>query len=253
MMSKIENYLNRIICGDCLQVMRQLPDKSVDLIITSPPYNLRNTVKGGMSKSKHCKWRDLQYGYSHYDDCMPHNEYVAWQRECLTEMLRVLKQNGAVFYNHKWRVQGGLMQDRQDIVGGFPVRQIIIWQRAGGINFNDNYFLPSYEVIYLIAKSAFRLLPKANYCGDVWRFNQDQQNEHPAPFPVALPERIIGATDAQIILDPFVGSGTTAVATKNLNRQYIGIDLSPDYCEMARARIDGTPIGRGTHPLLDIA
>ena len=168
-------------------------------------------------------------------------------------MFRLLKDNGAVFYNHKWRVQNGLMQDRQDIVGGFPVRQIIIWQRSGGINFNDGYFVPTYEVIYMIAKSQFRLLPKANYCGDVWRLHQDERNDHPAPFPVALPERIIGATDAQIILDPFVGSGTTAVVAKKLNRQYIGIDLSPDYCEMAMSRIDGTPIGRGTHPLLESA
>jgi len=249
-MSKIENYLNRIICGDCLQVMRQLPDMSVDLIITSPPYNLRNSTgnpSGCKRKLSKGWWNNRIYplrrnGYTHHDDCMPHNEYVAWQRECLTEMLRLLKQDGAVFYNHKWRVQNGLMQDRQDIVGGFPVRQVIIWQRAGGINFNDGYFVPTYEVIYLIAKPDFRLLPKANYCGDVWRFNQDQQNEHPAPFPVALPERIIGATDAQIILDPFVGSGTTAVAAKNLNRQYIGIDLSPDYCEMA------SPATRRHHP-----
>ena len=67
-------------------------------------------------------------------------------------MMRVLRNDGAIFYNHKWRVQDGLLQDRSDIVAGFPVRQIIIWQRAGGINFNPGYFLPNYEVIYLICK-----------------------------------------------------------------------------------------------------
>ena len=66
-------------------------------------------------------------------------------------MMRVLKPTGAIFYNHKWRIQKGLLQDRADIVNDFPVRQIIIWQRAGGINFNPGYFLPTYEVIYLIA------------------------------------------------------------------------------------------------------
>src|SRR5260364_404403 len=78
-----------------------------------------------------------------------YGEYVAWQRACLIEMLRLLPEHGAIFYNHKWRVQDGLLQDRHDIVGQFPVRQIIIWRRKGGINFNAGYFLPTYEVIYL--------------------------------------------------------------------------------------------------------
>ena len=80
-------------------------------------------------------------------------------------MMRLLREDGAIFYNHKWRVQGGLLQDRSEIVKGFPVRQIIIWKRDGGINFNRGYFLPTYEVIYLIAKSAFRLRSKANAIG----------------------------------------------------------------------------------------
>jgi modification methylase len=166
-------------------------------------------------------------------------------------MLRLLKNNGAIFYNHKWRVQAGLLQDRQDIVLGFPVRQIIIWQRAGGINFSDHFFLPTYEVIYLIAKPDFRLLAKANSVGDVWKIHQDYKNPHPAPFPVALVERIIGATSAEIILDPFAGSGTTAVAAKKLGRQYIGIELSPDYCAMAEVRLQKAPKGQMIRSFLD--
>ena len=103
---------------------------------------------------------------------MPHEKYVEWQIKCLNEMYRVLKNDGAIFYNHKWRVQNGLLQDRYDIVGKFPVRQIIIWKRKGGINFNAGYFLPTYEVIYLIAKPDFKLASKANACGDVWEFTQ---------------------------------------------------------------------------------
>ena len=241
-------YLNRIICGDCLAVMREMSDASVDLMITSPPYNLRNTSGHGiLDGSRRWKNPPLRHGYSHHDDCMPHEEYVRWQRECLTEMMRLLKDNGAIFYNHKWRVQKGLLQDRADIVDGFPVRQIIIWQRAGGVNFNNRFFVPTYEVIYVIAKPDFRLLPKANGAGDVWRINQDRHNKHPAPFPVDLPDRIIRSTDAEIILDPFIGSGTTAVAAKRLKRQYIGIELSPDYCTMAEARV------LNTQPFLDIA
>ena len=133
-------------------------------------------------------------------------------------MLRVIDNSGAIFYNHKWRVQAALLQDRHDIVSDFPVRQIIIWKRKGGINFNPGYFLPTYEVIYLIAKSKFKLAKKANAHGDIWEFGQETKNKHPAPFPVALIERIISSTDAKIVLDPFMGSGTTALAAKNLDR-----------------------------------
>jgi len=112
--------------------------------------------------------------------------------------------------------------------------------RSGGINFNDAFFLPTYEVIYLIAKPKFMLCPKANAIGDVWYFPQEIRTEHPAPFPVALVERILDATGAAVVLDPFIGSGTTAVAAKRLNRQYIGIDISPEYCAIAEERVRNT-------------
>ena len=240
-MKKIGDFLDEIICGDALTVMREMPDESLDLVVTSPPYNLKNSTGNGMkANTKSGKWSGaaLQNGYSHHDDNMPHNEYVAWQRECLQEMLRLIKPTGAIFYNHKWRVQGGLLQDRQDIVGGLPVRQIIIWRRKGGINFNPGYFLPTYEVIYMIAKKDFKLVPKANAVGDVWEFTQEMKNEHPAPFPVALIDRIIGSTSAEVILDPFIGSGTTAVVAQGLGRRYIGIELSPEYCLLAKKRLE---------------
>jgi modification methylase len=198
--------------------MRQLPDSSIDLIVTSPPYNLKNSTGNGMKDGRGGKWKnaELVNGYSHHDDCMPHEDYAKWQKDCLTEMMRIIPNNGAIFYNHKWRVQDGLLQDRQDIVNGFPIRQIIIWRRKGGINFNAGYFLPTYEVIYLIAKPDFKLAPKANAHGDVWEFKQEMNNPHPAPYPVELIDRIISSTDAKTILDPFMGSGTTAIASSYL-------------------------------------
>lgn len=236
---KLESFLNKIICGDSLSVMKQIPDGSINLVVTSPPYNLKNSTGNGMKDGRGGKWANaaLQKGYSHHSDCMPHDEYVSWQRECLTEMLRIIPNNGAIFYNHKWRVQGGLLQDRQDIISGFPVRQIIIWRRKGGLNFNPGYFLPTYEVIYLIAKPEFKLVPKANSYGDIWEFTQEMKNEHPAAYPVALIDRIISSTYAKIVLDPFMGSGTTAIAAINNDRSYVGIEISPDYCEMANKRI----------------
>ncbi|MBU0698398.1 MAG: site-specific DNA-methyltransferase [Proteobacteria bacterium] len=235
-----EDFINKFICGNTVDIMKQLPDGSIDLVVTSPPYNLKNSTGNGMKDGRGGKWSSaaLINGYSHHNDNMPHDEYMKWQRECLSEMLRVIPDDGAIFYNHKWRVQAGLLQDRNDIVSGFPVRQIIIWKRKGGINFNPGYFLPIYEVIYLIAKSKFKLAKKANAHGDIWEFGQESKNKHPAPFPVELIERIISSTNAKIILDPFMGSGTTALAAKNLNRNFIGIDISPEYCEMALQRLE---------------
>lgn len=233
------DYINKILCGDCLDIMRKLPDQSIDLVVTSPPYNLKNSTGNGMKDGRGGKWKnaELVNGYADHDDCMPHKDYVKWQNDCLKEMFRLIKNDGAIFYNHKRRVQNGLLQDRDDVLKGLPVRQIIIWKRAGGINFNPGYFLPTHEVIYLIPKSDFKLVPKANAYGDVWEFTQEMKNPHPAPFPVALVDRVISSTNAQIVLDPFMGSGTTAIAALMNNRSYVGIELSQEYCNMAEERI----------------
>jgi modification methylase len=235
----MERWLNQVHCGNCVELMKKMPAGSVDLIVTSPPYNLRNSTGGGLRNGSGGKWQNaaLLNGYTDSDDAMPHEEYVAWQRRCLTAMMRLLPEDGAIFYNHKWRVQAGLLQDRSDIVCGFPVRQIIIWRREGGINFNPGYFLPTYEVIYLICKPEFKLAPKANAMGDVWRIPQDSNNPHPAPFPVELAQRCIESTTAQTILDPFIGSGSTAIAAEALRRDWIGIEISKDYCKLADERI----------------
>lgn len=235
----LSHFRNQFLCGNTVDVLQNIPNETVDLIVTSPPYNLKNSTGNGMKDGRGGKWSSAKLldGYATYDDCMPHADYVSWQRACLSEMMRVLKEDGAIFYNHKWRVQRGLLQDRQDIVDDFPVRQIIIWRRKGGINFNPGYFLPTYEVIYLIAKPKFKLAPKANRHGDIWEFTQDMDNPHPAPFPVGLIERIITSTTAQTVLDPFMGSGTTAIAAQRHGRDFIGIDIAQDYCDMAQDRL----------------
>src|SRR5665213_689148 len=177
-----KNKIDQFICGDAIEVLKTIPNSSIDLAITSPPYNLKNSTGNGMKDGRGGKWSKaaLMNGYEDHHDNMPHEDYVTWQKECLKEMYRVIREDGAIFYNHKWRVQGGLLQDRHDIVGDFPVRQIIIWRRKGGINFNPGYFLPTYEVIYLIAKPKFKLIPKASALGDIWEIGQELNNKHPA-------------------------------------------------------------------------
>src|ERR1700720_633402 len=85
-----QEFQNRIICGDALSVTRRMPTGSVDLVITSPPYNIRNSTGNGLKNGRGGKWENaaLQNGYSHHDDRMPHDAYVSWQRQCLAEMLR---------------------------------------------------------------------------------------------------------------------------------------------------------------------
>ena len=219
--------------------MKRLPSASIKAVVTSPPYNLRNSSGNGMRDGRGGKWEQaaLLRGYATHLDAMPHAAYVGWQRRCLAEMMRLLRPDGAIFYNHKWRVQKGLLQDRQDIVDGFPVRQVIIWHRSGGINFNPGYFLPNYEVIYPIAKKDFILAPKANALGCIWRISQQTGNPHPAPFPPELVENCLTAVEDGPILDPFVGSGTTPLVADRRGLDWIGIDVSERYLDMAAKRI----------------
>ena len=231
-------WLDQIHQDDCTELLTQLPAESIDLVFTSPPYNLRNSTGNG----SRC-WD----GYDGHTDDMPHDAYVAWQRICLAEMMRSLKPNGAIFYNHSARVQNGLILSPDEIVQGFPVRQIIIWHRSGGTNFNPGYFLPDYELVYLIARPKFRLLD-GHTDGAVWRIHQECQSWIPEipTFPVDLPRRAIRATSAKVVLDPFMGSGTTAVAAVLEGRSYIGIEQSERYCGIARERLAGLDPTNGT-------
>ena len=221
--------------------MRAMDADSVRVVVTSPPYNIRNSTGNGLKDGRGGTWPNaaLQDGYDGHGDAMPHDEYVDWQRACLTEMARLVHPDGAIFYNHKWRVQGGLLQRLGDaITDGFGVRQIIVWQRAGGFNHNPGYFLPTYEVVYFIpGGGGTRLASGPRGLGDVWRIPQASGNPHPAPFPVELAARCIGAVGAGPVLDPFLGSGTTAIAAEHLGLEWIGIEKSAEYVELAKARI----------------
>src|SRR5205085_1440152 len=114
----LADLIGRVTQGDCLQVMKCIPDKIIKGIITSPPYNLRNSTGGGMHNGRGGKWPNaaLLQGYDDHDDMIDHQEYVTLQREYLSEMIRVLRDDGAIFYNHKRRVQDGKLQDPSEIV-----------------------------------------------------------------------------------------------------------------------------------------
>lgn len=226
--------------GDCLDVLPSLSD--VGLILTSPPYNLDDegragdalTSTGGRTGKG---WSRLADGYGTHGDAMPEPEYVAWQRECLTAMWATLSDDGAIFYNHKPRVRGNraLLPTRL-VPDALPIRQIVTWDRCTGWNRQRPYFVPSYEWILVIARDAFRLAERGGPT-DVWRIPCEVGNDHLAPFPLALARTAIGATDAGLVVDPFMGSGTTLRAAKDLGRRAIGIEIEERYCEQAARRL----------------
>jgi modification methylase len=241
----------QVLCGDFLTVMRDFAPGSFDAVITSPPYNLGGSPwphlghwKPGDSPGGKSKWRNGSDGsggvtYGVHDDRMPWGEYVKWQRDCIDAMWRTLTDKGAIFYNHKPRVIGGrLWMPTELLPPAVTLRQIVVWARPGGMNFNPTAFVPTHEWIMILAKDGWRLKSKAvSGLGDVWKMKPDR-NPHPAPFPLELPRRILDATNAQRVLDPFCGSGTTGVACAELGRDFVGIELDPGYCEIARRRID---------------
>lgn len=239
-MVKLTHFRDGLLAqADTLEAMRQLPTGRFQAVITSPPYNIRNSSGNGLKNNAGGRWRanGLHKGYNGHADNMPHGEYVAWQRECLSEMMRLIADDGAIFWNHTRRVQNGLEQNREDILEGFPVRQQIIWDRGSGLNFNAGYFVPTTQDIYLIAKDGFKLAPKANAYGDIWKARPDFANDHPAPMPVEIAERCARSVGRGAILDPFMGSGTTALGARKAGLKWCGIEQAEEYCDMAKERL----------------
>jgi len=237
----IAQIKNQITNEDCLTFLRRMPSESIPLIVTSPPYNLRNTTGGTTEKSFQSKnW--FPQPYDSCQDRLPRCKYIEWQADVLRECYRVLTPEGAIFYNHRWRSQKKKLDRLADEIittaGLDPyLRQIIIWHRAGGFNHNYAFFLPTTEQIYFLAKPKFKLAKGTPQMTDVWRINQHWRNPHPAPFPVELAEKCIMAADADTVLDPFMGSGSTGVAALRLGRNFIGCELSEQYARIARCRI----------------
>lgn len=246
-----EDATATIYHGDCREVLPSwVGHTEFDLVFTSPPYNLGSGPwehlghwKPGDSAGGKSKWRNGSDGsggvtYEDHEDTMPWPDYVAWQRAVLGDLWSLLSRDGAIFYNHKPRVIGGRLWTPMELNPGLPLRQIVTWARAGGLNFNPTAYVPTYEWIMVFATHTWRLKSKAaSGVGDVWRVPQEPNPDHPAPFPVGLPARAIETTGPGSVLDPFMGSGTTLVAAKQLGRKAVGIELSERYCEIAAKRL----------------
>jgi len=234
--------INKIHNLDVLEGLKQIDDESIDLFIFSPPYNLRNKNGKPKNLSNGGKWKNykLSTGYDNYNDAIPHKEYVNWQKNILLECWRCIKPTGAIFYNHKPIIREGIAILPTEYNPGINLRQIIIWNRGSGYNFNQKFYLPTYEWIILFCKIDFKLKSiGASGIKDIWNFSCDKNNNHPAPFSLNLPLNILEtAKYKDLVVDPFCGSGTVPLACKMNNCNFIGIEKSKEYCNIANKRLE---------------
>lgn len=235
--------MNKIFQGDCLKILKKLPDSFVDLVVTSPPYNKHSADR---KCSKTDSWQQANIDYGDFKDDLPEEEYQAQQKDLIKELLRVLKPSGSIFYNHKNRIVNHRIISPEQWLSDFIIRQVIIWHRGNSPALEPIRFMPTVEQIYWITKE--QKTPYFTREGfqfqDVWRINPDNDNDHPAPFPMEIPRRCIIAACPEngIVLDPYSGSGTTLIAAKTAYRNYVGIELNPKFVEMAEKRLKGAMI-----------
>lgn len=245
-----DNSINKIIQGDCLEVMRKIPDNSVDVAFADPPFNLKKK-------------------YNSYYDRHDIEKYLSWCKEWLYEMVRITKPTGSIFVHNipKWLIPFGSYLNE---IATF--RHWIAWDAMGSPL--GKTLLPNHYGVLYYVKSAkdykfydIRMLHKrCRVCGyilkdyggkknllhkfgpiisDVWTDihrirHKKRRDEHPCQLPIHLLERLLlmSSDEGDVILDPFIGTGTTAVAAKKLGRRYIGIDIDPKYAEITNRKLE---------------
>mgnify|MGYP005834848285 CR=1 FL=1 len=256
--------LDKVLCGDALKVLRTLPERSVHLAITSPPYN------AGMD-------------YDTYDDDRPLDVFLSHLRAVFTETWRVLVRGGRLAVNAPNAVKNRRSKSihylsprialiLEDV--GFLPREWITWHKGRSANHfqgnntawgswqspANNCLRPLSEAIIVVCKEDYRLPgdPAAidltsdefkEWTKNIWYIpNTASKKDHPAPFPLELPERLIKLYSyrGNVVLDMFNGTGSTTTAACLLGRHFIGIDVSPAYCAMARRALKKA---QSLHPL----
>ena len=231
--------------GDCLEIMSTLG--KVDAIFTSPPYNAGNS-KTGAYHGGSAKRSDFKQMYeSEIDDKTP-AEYKRWLCDVIDLCSRLLNDNGVMgwntCYNANSRREYGEIVFRDE--SPLKVQETIIWDKVLGMNVCGNHiYSRTAEFIFLLSRSEnYKSNQRGGVYWNLWRISNrisgNMQDGHGASFPVELPCRFINQHTEQqeIVLDPFMGSGTTLVACQKLGRRGIGIEIEPKYFDIACERID---------------
>lgn len=241
--------VNNIYQCDVLEGLGMLDDCSIDLIITSPPYN-KTALNGNINRSTR-RWNtSISYNGDTKNDMMDEAEYQEWQIKVLDECHRVLKNDGSMFYNHKNRIGYGtgeiISPYKWLLKSPFKVRQEIIWNRGSTPNLHNSRYYPTTELIFWLTKEErprFKRDAECRYKNEIWDIVPEKNTEHPAPFPIELPDNIIPSIalgERITVLDPFMGSGTVALSAIKNGCDYIGFDKYKEYVDMANERIKGT-------------
>lgn len=230
------------INGDCLEVMKFIQDKSIDLVITSPPYNFS---KGTGMKAK----------YTNYKDNLTYEQYFKFQSNCIKEFIRISKLS---FYNIQF-IAGNSLAFCQ-LIGKFAkdIKEFIIWDKIfSEPAINENVLNSEFEFIIVFEKNTKgRKFDETNFnrgtLPNIFRINKIHNWKsakngdftfnkiNKSVFPLEFPEKILKnfSFNNQIILDAFSGSGTTAIACYNLNRNFICIELDKEYFEKSIIRYE---------------
>ena len=218
-----------IYCGDCLEIMPLLADKSIDLVLTDPPYGIDYLSP----------WRTENHSK------ITNDKLDDWQEmlpQFFTETKRILTDTGCCCC---CCCGGGKTPVTAlftiEAIKHFNLIQTLVWRKFVGLGWR---YRPAYENIVILSKSKdnYNFYDTSRTCGNVIEgINQDipQKGDHPTQKPVELMGKLtlIHSKEDDIVLDPFLGGGTTAVACKRLNRRFIGIEISEKYCEIAKNRL----------------
>ena len=251
--------LDEIVEGDCLTILDQLPDASVDLVFADPPYNLQ--LAGGLTRPDQSEVDAVD---DEWDKFSSFGDYDAFTRAWLAAVQRVMKPHGTLFvigsYHNIFRV-GSALQDLR-----FWILNDIVWLKANPMpNFRGRRFTNAHETLIWASKTPEAKRYTFNYesmkaanddvqmrsdwffpiCSGAERLRDDAGRKvHPTQKPEALLARIImsASKPGDIVLDPFFGSGTTGAVAKRLGRSFIGIERDPGYAAAARKRIDAVEV-----------
>ena len=238
-----DDFINKIIQGDCLEVMKQMPDKCVDLVVTSPPYNT-----GNKSLGYHPNSITGDGFYDQYEDNKDAGEYTDWIISSISECLRVSKY---VFWN--MQMLSGNKETILDVLQHFRnnFKDIFIWQKQAVSQIVKGRLAKGYEFVFMFGEDnnmtfESKNFPENSYVPNIktW-YKRESIPEHHATFPLDLPAYLVKnfTQPNDTVLDPFLGSGTTAVAAKQLGRNYIGIEISEKYCKIAEDRLRQENLG----------
>jgi modification methylase len=247
--------VDRILLGDCIELMRSLPDGSVDMVFADPPYNLQ--LGGELLRPDNSKVDAVDDDWDKFDDFA---RYDAFTRAWLKEARRLLKPDGTLWvigsYHNIFRI-GTALQDL-----GYWLLNDIVWRKSNPMpNFKGKRFTNAHETMIWASRSqaakkytfnydAMKELNEGIQMRSDWLLplctggerlkGEDGKKAHPTQKPEALLFRcIMAASNAgDTILDPFFGTGTTGAVAKRLGRHFIGLERDPGYAKVARQRID---------------